>query len=150
MKMNSFPLHICLFTLVAFLAFSCNPDKQEKIDQMLIEEYLEENNLEAESTPSGLHYIITVAGNNEHPTLDDVIQISYTGRLLNGSIFDSSPYSSFPLDMLIEGWQEGIPYLGKGGEGIFIIPSHLGYGASALQGIPANSVLVFDIRLIDF
>lgn len=129
---------------------ACNTDRQEEIDQELINAYIEDNNLVAESTSSGLHYVIITPGSNEHPTLSDIIQISYTGTLLNGNVFDSSTYSSFPLHMLIDGWKEGIPLLGKGGEGIFIIPSHLGYGSNSLPGIPANSVLVFTIKLIDF
>ena len=136
--------------LFSILMVSCNPEDQMETDQELIEAYLEDNNLVSQSTPSGLHYIIENPGNNEHPGPGDVIQISYTGRLLNGQIFDASPYSSFPLNNLIEGWQEGIPLFGKGGSGILIIPSHLGYGDEALPGLPANSVLVFNITLIDF
>lgn len=119
-------------------------------DQELIEAYLQDNNLVAESTSSGLHYIIHAPGNNEFPDQDDHIRISYEGRLLNGNVFDESPDATFRLGDLIEGWREGIPLIGKGGSITLIIPSHLGYGDNAYPGIPANSVLVFDIVLFDF
>lgn len=116
-----------------------------------IEQYLQDNNLQANSTATGLHYIVDEEGGMARPELCDVITIAYSGYLLNGNSFDSSPGISFPLSNLIFGWQEGIPLFGKGGKGTLLIPSYLGYGAqSPSSAIPANSVLVFDIELIDF
>ncbi len=109
-----------------------------------------DNNLQAEKTSSGLYYIITLPGNNEHPSSSDNVHISYTGSLLNGNIFDSNPSATFPLGQLIEGMKEGIALLGKGGVATFFIPSELGYGGNSKPGIPANSVLIFDVTLIGF
>lgn len=129
--------------------WSCGKDL-EKRDMERIEEYLAENNLQAESTDSGLYYIIDVPGSNDHPTVQDDITINYTGYLLNGNVFDSGSNVTFPLGALIEGWQEGIPLFGRGGSGTLILPAHLGYGNQSFPGIPANSILIFDIDLLDF
>ena len=129
-------------------------DNQREIDAGLIRDYIEANNLDAQSTESGLHYVIEEPGNNEHPDLSSTVRVIYTGRLLDGFQFDSSGGNvrEFKLAQLIPGWQEGIPLFGKGGKGILIIPSHLGYGSTIIpgSGIPPNSVLVFDMELVDF
>jgi FKBP-type peptidyl-prolyl cis-trans isomerase FkpA len=139
-----------LLGLSFYALTSCNPDVIEAKNEKEIKKYLKDNNLQAESTASGLYYIITLPGTDEHPTPTDTVQISYTGTLLNGEEFDSSPSSTFILSQLIDGMQEGIQLFGKGGEGTLIIPSELGYGGYPPPGIPVNSVLVFDIKLIDF
>lgn len=150
MKLKPVRLVIALFGICLFILSSCNPDRVEVKDQKQIKNYLEDNNLQAESTSTGLHYIITIPGNTEHPTPSDTVQIAYTGKLLNGDIFDFSPSATFILGDLIDGMVEGLQLFGKGGEGILIIPSELGYGGNSQPGIPANSVLVFDVKLIDF
>ena len=141
--------------LFLFLTGGCSKDdNQRDIDAALIREYLEANNLDAQSTDSGLHYIIEEPGNNERPNISSTVRVIYTGRLLDGFQFDSSEGNvrEFELARLIPGWQEGIPLFGKGGKGILIIPSHLGYGSTVIpgSGIPPNSVLVFDMELVDF
>ncbi|MEP6646630.1 MAG: FKBP-type peptidyl-prolyl cis-trans isomerase [Saprospiraceae bacterium] len=151
MKKILFSAALCLLVSIVFLFSSCNKDDdQAKTDDALIQQYLADHNLQADKTSSGLYYIINVPGNNQHPILADNVHIAYTGSLLNGNVFDSSLSSTFPLDNLIEGMKEGILLFGKGGEGKLIMPSTLGYGKSAKQGIPANSVLIFDITLIGF
>ena len=150
MKMKLFK-SVMLLSCICFATLACNSDSQEEKDEKKINDYLEENNLDAESTESGLHYIINVPGNNEHPEQTDQVRIAYVGTLLNGNLFDSSTSSTFPLNQLIAGLREGIPLLGKGGEGTFILPSELGYGDSnSNPSIPANSVLIFEVTLIDF
>lgn len=116
-----------------------------------IEQYLLENDLTAESTASGLHYIIEEEGSDEKPELCDEVRIAYTGYLVNGNVFDMSPDITYPILGFIYGWREGIPLFGKSGRGTLLIPSYLAYGdVSPGPGIPANSVLIFDIELIDF
>ncbi len=144
---------LLLLVMGAMFTMSCNNgDSQREIDDDLIREYIEDNMLDAQSTGSGLYYIIEEPGGDAKPTLQDQIAIIYTGRLLNGFEFDSSNGQAvqFPLANLIEGWQEGIPLFGKGGKGVLIVPSHLGYGSRPVGTIPANSVLEFDIELVDF
>lgn len=146
-KVLALPMFLCI-SLISI--WSCGKDEPAVDQRQLIRDYIADNGLQADSTASGLFYVIDVPGNNEHPTTQDIITISYTGKLLNGDIFDADPSFTYRLDQLILGWQEGIPLFGKGGKGKLIIPSSLGYGSQAIGSIPANSVLVFDIELFGF
>jgi len=114
-----------------------------------IENYLSENGLTAEMTASGLHYIINEPGDIEKPEICDEVTVTYSGYLPNGEIFDSGT-ATFPLTGVITGWTEGIPFYGKGGSGVLLIPSYLAYGESGTGSIPGNSVIIFDVRLEGF
>ena len=149
MKINILSFVILLGLSVMTIG-SCKKDDQREIDQQLIEAFILEHQLDADSTSSGLYYVIDDPGSSEHPTIDDVVTVNYIGFLLNGDIFDDGIDVTFPLNSVIAGWQEGIPLYGKGGRGLLIIPSHLAYGDSPRAGIPANSVLAFEIHLKDF
>lgn len=93
-------------------------------------------------------------GEGDHPTPTDTVTINYEGKLITGSIFDSSYQrgqpATFPLPQLIKGWRDGVPMMRKGETWEFIIPADMAYGARARSGIPANSTLIFKIELIDF
>jgi FKBP-type peptidyl-prolyl cis-trans isomerase FkpA len=144
---------LTLFLLSGITLFSlgsCKKEDQREIDQELIEAFILEHGLDADSTASGLYYVIDEPGSSEHPTINDVVTVNYLGFLLSGNVFDDGIDVTFGLNQVIAGWQEGIPLFGKGGKGLLIIPSHLGYGDRAQFGIPANSVLVFEIHLKDF
>ena len=119
----------------------------------MIAKFVKDNKLKVQQTPSGINDIIETEGTGEHPTINDQVKVHYKGTLLNGTQFDSS-YDrgepiTFPLKGVVKGWQEGIPLLKKGGKGKLIIPSSLAYGERARTSIPANSVLVFDVELLD-
>lgn len=129
-----------------------SPAEQLEVDLNLIEDYLATNNINAEVTESGLHYVIEEEGNGMFPTLEDEVSVSYRGYLLNGDTFDETEENmpvSFVLGNLIFGWQEGLQLFPAGSKGKLFIPSGLGYGSLARPGIPANSVLLFDIELVD-
>ena len=136
--------------LFLFVLISCKKDINQ-IDQQVIEQYILENNLVAESTNSGLYYIIDNQGSGEKPNIYSTVTIAYTGKLTDGEIFDqsSSTGATFSLYNLIQGWQEGIPLFNEGGSGTLLIPSSLGYGSRAVGNIPKNSVLIFEINLIE-
>lgn len=126
---------------------------QAEVDKEIIEQYIADNNLNATEHPSGLFYVIEEPGSGGSPDLNDDVTVEYKGYLTNGAVFDETQANqprSFPLGNLIPGWQIGIPLLQKNGEGLFLIPSELGYGDRALPGIPANSVLIFEIKLVDY
>ena len=132
-----------------------NPTTQAEIDKNLILQYAIDNLLDVQSTSSGLFYVMEKEGDGKgHPDMHSKITAHYHGTLLDGTVFDSSvdrgQSFTFELNRVIKGWQEAIPLLSKGGKGKFIIPSELAYGSRAAGSIPANSVLVFDIELIDF
>ena len=117
-----------------------------------IESYLAENNIKAEKTDSNLFYVVEQEGDGTHPALTDDVTVHYKGYFLNGQVFDSSfdrgVPATFPLNRVVEGWQEGIPKFSRGGRGKLFIPSNLGYGSMPPPGIPANAVLVFDVELL--
>jgi len=146
-----------LFSVLLFipmiLFYSCeeeevyNEEEQLKKDIALIEEYLKENDITAQSTASGLYYIIEEQGTGVKPSLQSEITVAFTGELLNGTVFDSGTVDKYPLYNLIEGWQEGLVLFNEGGKGQLFIPSTLGYGNRGQELIPANSVLIFDIHL---
>ncbi len=134
------------------LLLSCTKTKDyTQIDEDIIQQYITDNNINAQSTVSGLYYVIETSGNGVFPNIYSTVTVSYTGMLTDGTVFDQSSSAgiSFPLTNVIQGWQEGIPLFSEGGTGKLFIPSALGYGNNAIGSIPANSVLIFDIELLD-
>ncbi|HET8730221.1 MAG TPA: FKBP-type peptidyl-prolyl cis-trans isomerase [Moraxellaceae bacterium] len=105
-------------------------------------------------TASGLQYEVITEGSGPHPTATSVVKVHYEGKLVNGQVFDSSRQRGqpveFPLNQVIPGWTEGVQLMSKGGRYRFTVPANLGYGAEGAGPIPPNSVLVFDIELLDF
>ena len=154
-----------LLALLFIFFISCSDDEQPAGEQPIdersescetrndqeIQDYLAENNLEAEKSESGLYYIIDEEGTGVQPTATDDVRVAYTGYYTDGEIFDQSPAEgiSFNLEGVIEGWTEGITYFKEGGSGMLLVPSDLGYGAEDYRGIPGCSVLIFDIELLD-
>lgn len=133
---------------------------QVKKDAASIDAYIAQKGLKTIKTASGLHYVVVKEGTGAKPTAGQIVSVHYAGRLLDGKEFDSSyknPQSGgkpidFPIgqQMVIPGWEEGIMSMRKGGKSTFIIPSGLGYGEQGSPGaIPPNSVLVFDVELVD-
>ena len=122
----------------------------EKKDEQIILTYIDDFDLDAEATGSGLYVVIDEAGSGVNPTIYDEVSVFYRGALTSGEVFDltGTEPAVFPLSQVIEGWQEGIPYFKPGGSGTLLIPSHLGYGSQSAGSIPPNSVLVFDITLV--
>lgn len=100
---------------------------------------------------TGLYYQILSQGSGAYPTFSSICTVRYTGKLLNGTIFDSQTTTpvSFPLGNVIAGWQAGLSLIQKGGVIRLLIPSSLGYGCQANGTIPANSILYFDVELVD-
>jgi FKBP-type peptidyl-prolyl cis-trans isomerase FkpA len=143
-----------LFALFLGLTLvACNKDTDNRSDEEKILDFLAENNLEADRHESGLYYNIEEAGSEERPTLSDSVTVRYRGTLLNGQVFDQTPGETtvtFALNRLIPAWQVGIQLIGRDGEITLYSPSFLAYGNQRVGSIPAGSVLVFDIDLVDF
>ena len=144
------------FLALLFIFFiSCGNDDKPvdyvSLNDEQIQDYLEENNLEAEKSASGLYYIIEEEGTGARPTRTDDVTVAYKGYFLNGNVFDqsSSEGVSFNLQQVIRGWTEGITYFKEGGSGLLLVPSHLGYGPENYRGIPGGSVLIFEIELLE-
>ena len=109
-----------------------------------------------EVTESGLRMIIHKDGNGKIPLPGQTVQVHYTGLLENGSTFDSShdrgqPFS-FPLGQgrVIKGWDEALALMSKGEKRTLIIPPDIAYGSRGKGKIPPNSILIFEVELIDF
>lgn len=107
-----------------------------------------------QTTPSGLKYVTVVEGTGASPKETDVVTVHYTGRLLDGTVFDSSVErgepTSFPLQMVIKGWTEGLQLMKVGGKTVFYIPSDLAYGPQGTPGGPIgpNADLIFEVELL--
>ncbi|EGV34732.1 FKBP-type peptidyl-prolyl cis-trans isomerase [Neisseria weaveri] len=104
------------------------------------------------TTASGLQYQVKSEGTGKSPKATDTVVVEYEGRLIDGTVFDSSKNSngpiSFPLNQVIKGWGEGVQLMKEGAEYTFFIPAELAYGDRQTGNIPANSALVFDIKLL--
>jgi len=123
----------------------------------LIQQYIKDNKITAKPTASGLYYIEKVAGKGAKAKPGSKVKVHYTGKLLNGKVFDSSldrkPVKPFEFTIgqgqVIPGWDEGISLMSAGGKATLLIPSKLGYGAQGMgNDIPAYSPLVFEVELL--
>ncbi|MDE5674725.1 MAG: FKBP-type peptidyl-prolyl cis-trans isomerase [Muribaculaceae bacterium] len=119
------------------------------------EKFLEENkkNENVKVTASGLQYVVDKEGTGEQPTATDEVTVHYTGKLLDGTVFDSSVSrgepATFPLNRVIPGWTEGVQLMKEGAKYTFFIPSDLAYGPQGVpNAIPPHSTLIFDVELI--
>ena len=125
-----------------------DPIDYTKIDKKIIQDYIAANNLKADSTSSGLYYVVNKLGAGKYPSQYSDVIIRYKGYLTSGDVFDEAKTGiRLNLSQVISGWTEGVQKFKEGGEGILLIPSRLGYGSNATGGIPANSVLIFEIKL---
>ena len=103
--------------------------------------------------PSGLQYEVLNDGNGPKPTATSKVTCHYHGSLIDGTVFDSSVLrgqpATFPLNMVIKGWTEGLQLMGEGSKWRFFIPPHLGYGDRQTGAhIGPNSVLIFEVELL--
>ena len=106
-------------------------------------------------TESGLQYEVLNMGTGEKPWPTHNVTCHYHGTVIDGTIFDSSVQrgvpATFPLNMVIKGWTEGLQLMPVGSKFRFFIPPHLGYGERQVSAvIGANSTLIFDVELISF
>ena len=147
--MKILPLAVALILMIS----SCSKKTdQTETDDQIIKDYLTSKNLTATKDASGLYWIMTVEGTGAKPTTASTVEVKYKGSLINGTVFDQTATDktfTYPLSGLIMGWQIGIPLMKVGGKATLFIPSKLGYGRENQGVIPPNSVLIFDIELIN-
>ena len=130
--------------------------RQNTIDEAALQDYFKAHGLKPNRTASGLYYSVAKAGTGETIKQGQKIGVNYTGKFLSGKIFDSNIDTAFHHQQLftlevgkgrvIRGWDEGLQLLKPGSKATFYIPSSLAYGAHDRQGIPANSILIFDVE----
>ena len=120
------------------------------------EKYLADNKAKegVKTTESGLQYKVTKEGTGTQVAKGDLVTVEYEGRLTDGTVFDSTKnHNNQPADMpvvdgaVIQGWVEGLQLMKEGGEYTLYVPAKLAYGERGQGSIPANSVLVFDIKV---
>ena len=103
-------------------------------------------------TESGLQYLVVKEGSGKKPGPNDVVTVHYTGRLIDGTVFDSSVErgepATFAVGQVIAGWVEGLQLMSEGAAYRLFIPSELAYGEHGTGPIQPNSALIFDVQLI--
>lgn len=144
-------------------------EEQLTKDIETIDAFLEEKGIEAETTEEGLRYVITQEGEGANAEVGQKVAVAYVGRLLDGTLFDTSvesiakeegtftegrPYTPYEFTLgrggVIKGWDIGLSHLNKGAKATLYIPSGLAYGPrQRSEVIKANSILMFDVELVD-
>lgn len=139
----------------AFLAFQKGKQEREAAAVKAQEEALKEHIDGCEKTPSGLYYKINKEGVGPKAAKGQSVSVHYTGKLLDGTVFDSSYRRNEPItftlgqNQVIPGWEEGVALLEQGANAKLVIPSELAYGAAGAGGvIPPHATLLFEIELV--
>ena len=147
---------VCFVSFSLFAVAGCFKDdgcksKTPQSEDAAMQDYAAANSMTVIKHSTGLYYQIVNQGTGPAPTASSRISVRYTGKLLNGTIFDVATTATgmYPLSGFITGWQIGIPLINKGGTIRLIVPSLYGYGCQANGAIPANSILFFEIELVD-
>ncbi|MEJ6980645.1 FKBP-type peptidyl-prolyl cis-trans isomerase [Pedobacter sp. P351] len=144
-----------LFVSVAFTACKksdpYDPAKQLQKEEELIKNYLAANNITAQRHSTGVYYVITEPGTGSVTyTTATNVTVTYSLSLLGGQVI---PQPTAPVELtlggVIAGWQIGVPLIQKGGKIRLFVPSVYAYGQQSQGSIPANSILDFDIDLLD-
>jgi FKBP-type peptidyl-prolyl cis-trans isomerase FklB len=119
------------------------------------DEFLAENMTKegVEVTESGLQYKVITKGSGEIPTEGDKVKVHYTGKLINGTVFDSSiergTPAEFATNQVIKGWTEALMMMNVGSKWELVIPADLAYGDRGTGPIPAGSTLLFEVELLE-
>ncbi|MBR9999514.1 MAG: FKBP-type peptidyl-prolyl cis-trans isomerase [Cyclobacteriaceae bacterium] len=152
---------IIILLVFVFFSLSCekttfyNPYNQLQEDIQKIDAYLEENNIVATKSSSGLRYVIVDEGLGSNPVRGNKVSVHYTGKLFDGKVFDSSydrgePFSyTHGISQVIQGWDEGLSYIGERGKITLYVPSVLAYGSRGSgTAIGPHENLMFDVELL--
>lgn len=151
-----------LFLLMAFV-FTASAQDQAAKDETILKDYFAKYHIKAKRTASGLYYVIHKKGSGVNAKPGDQVGLNYYGHFLDGKKFDSNvdeqgnpvpgrSLLTFTLGTgaVIQGWEEGIALLNKGCKATLYLPSGLAYGPSGRGAlIPPNSILVFDVALLN-
>ena len=129
--------------------------KMAEVNSKAGEAFLAENGkrMEVRTTPSGLQYEVLTDGDGPQPSADDQVEVHYTGKFIDGTVFDSSvdrgQPATFGVTQVIPGWVEALQLMKAGSKWRLFIPSALAYGPNGVPGtIGPNQTLIFDVELI--
>lgn len=142
-------LIITIFNACTVKDTACT-DKTPQSEEATIINYAATQGIAATKHSTGVYYQIMSPGSGATPTLTSTVYIKYTGKLLNGTVFDQAtspvPYT---LSSLILGFQIGLPLIQKGGIIKLIVPSSMAYGCRGFGQVPGDAILYFEIELTD-
>lgn len=156
---QSWMLAAVLVLGMALMTSSCNKDngcngKSVESEDAVMKAFMQANGINGTRHSRGFYYEILSPGSSTKPLQASLIYCTYKGTLLDGKVFDEQANpgnTGFRLNATIEGWQLGIPLIGKGGRIKLVLPSSLAYGCEGSgEDIPANSPLYFEVSLVDF
>ncbi|MDA3943884.1 MAG: FKBP-type peptidyl-prolyl cis-trans isomerase [Bacteroidetes bacterium] len=128
---------------------------EQQLSREKLQKYIDDEGITVEPTASGLYFVEQERGSGRLAKAGQLVKVHYTGRLTDGTVFDSSLERGQPIEFVlgegkvISGWDEGIAMMRKGGKAMMVIPFDLAYGERAVGSIPAFSPLVFEVELID-
>jgi hypothetical protein len=134
--------------------FTALQDSVAEVNAKAGKEFLEQNAKApgVQVTESGLQYLVVKEGTGAKPGPNDMVTVHYTGRLIDGTVFDSSEErgepATFAVGQVIAGWVEGLQMMQEGAAWRLFIPSELAYGSHGTGPIQPNSALIFDVQLI--
>ena len=148
---------VSFFVVLAFMItiISCDPaEKKEKEEEEAIASYIASNStIQFERKESGLYFYEVQAGSGTLVTTGDTAYVKYTGKLLDGTVFDSNVSKTDTLKFavnegyVLEGFDEGLTYMSEGSKAIFLLPSYLAYGSSGYY-FPSYTPVLFDVELV--
>lgn len=125
-------------------------DKNKDEGAAFLKKNAENKNIK--TTKSGLQYEKLRDGNGKRPTANNTVKVHYTGKLIDGKVFDSSVERGepmeFPVSAVIPGWTEGLQLMDEGSKYMFYIPYNLAYGENPVGDIPPGSTLIFEVEMI--
>jgi len=151
--------NFAILILAALALAACHPKPSPKAEASQAQAFLAKNATKAgvHVLPDGLQYEVVSSGPaaGEHPKLGDEVKVNYEGKLVDGTVFDSTyergEPAAMPLKGLIPAWEEALPLMRPGDVWMLYVPPKLGYGdKGAGDAIPPNAALIFKIELIDF
>ena len=163
---GSFIINSCINNDVGDEPF--DPAAQAVTDSLLIQDYIDRNNIDAQRTASGLWYVITEETQGDNPSQGDRVAVNYVGYTLDDQVFDTSledvaqanqihnsqrVYEPLQFELgagqVIRGWDEGISLMRVNEKATLFIPSGLAYGNTGINGLFVNDILAFDVELVE-
>lgn len=140
------------FLSIIFLLAGCTNYSESEKNQfdIKIQHLINKRNWKMSKSDSGVYEEVLKEGEGREIQLGDVLFCEYSGKLLNGKVFDQAKKAvELPLNSLIGGWKEVLIGKKNGTQVRFICPPHMAYGRSGREKIPENSILIFEVKVID-
>ncbi len=142
---------ISILCICCFYGLVSQANSPDSID---LETYINQNEIQAQSAGDGLYYQFFQEGRGDYPKAGDYVKVNYTGRLVDGTVFDESGKEPFIFQLgyrqVIRGWERGIPLFRVGAKGMLYVSAQQGYGKSgAGKVIPPNAALIYEIEVLE-